>query len=84
MLASVPSMELESEILLIGNPDSGKKQHALGKLLSPVSQIFSTISGVADGHAQSDVHGNYGEQSALRRKPRLNSPISNCRKRSID
>jgi hypothetical protein len=29
MLAPVPSMEFESEILLIGNPDSGKKQHAL-------------------------------------------------------
>jgi hypothetical protein len=29
MLAPVPSMEFESEILLIWNPDSTKKQHAV-------------------------------------------------------
>jgi len=29
MLAPSSSMEFESEILLTGNPDSGKKQHAL-------------------------------------------------------
>jgi len=29
MLAPVPSMEFESEILSAGNPDSGKKQRAL-------------------------------------------------------
>src|SRR5690349_13959576 len=29
MLAPVPSMELESEIIPNGNPDSDKKQHAL-------------------------------------------------------
>jgi hypothetical protein len=29
MLAPVPSMEFESEITPSGNPDSGKKQHAL-------------------------------------------------------
>src|SRR6476620_9614727 len=29
MLASVPSMELESEIAPTGNPDSSQKQHAL-------------------------------------------------------
>jgi hypothetical protein len=29
MLAPFPSMEFESEIPLIGNPDSGKKQRAL-------------------------------------------------------
>jgi hypothetical protein len=33
MLAPVPSMELESEIARFGNPDSGKKQHALGVLM---------------------------------------------------
>jgi BASS family bile acid:Na+ symporter len=30
MLAPVPSMEFESEIASSGNPDSSKKQHALG------------------------------------------------------
>src|ERR1700692_3162395 len=34
-----PSMELESEILPTGNPDSGKKQHALA------TQIASNIAG---------------------------------------
>jgi hypothetical protein len=28
MLAPNPSMQFESEIIPIGNPDSGKKQHA--------------------------------------------------------
>jgi len=31
MLASLPSSDLESETCLLGNPDSAKKQHALGK-----------------------------------------------------
>lgn len=31
MLAPFPSMEFESEIPPIGNPDSGKKQQALGQ-----------------------------------------------------
>jgi len=36
MLAPVPSMELESEIIPNGNPDSDKKQHALVKKSGPV------------------------------------------------
>jgi hypothetical protein len=30
-------MEFESEILPTGNPDSGKKQHALGEVADPTN-----------------------------------------------
>jgi hypothetical protein len=43
MLASVPSMELESEIAPTGNPDSSQKQHALGGLPLQVGIIEPDI-----------------------------------------
>jgi hypothetical protein len=43
MLAPVPSMELESEIIPNGNPDSDKKQHALGHAWKIYSRLLEAV-----------------------------------------
>ena len=47
MLAPFPSMELESEIPPLGNPDSGKKHHALAPLAEEIVVTKHRVSAFA-------------------------------------
>jgi hypothetical protein len=86
MLAPVPSMEFESEIIPSGNPDSGKKQHALafgaGNILAyllfeVLPHAFSS-SGKPSAAAYwiARAWGQHVGKEALRRRARLLQHIS--------
>ncbi len=57
MLAPSPSMEFESEILLTGNPESEKKQHAL-------ASVSKTVRRGRPGDQEAAVHRTAGRFTA--------------------